>query len=179
VVSPDGRYVAHVQSDADGQRLWIRQIATGSNVQIVPPGRCQYLGLTFSPDGNFVYYTRLEENQTVATLFQVPILGGPLKSVLVDVDSAVTFSPDGKRMAFMRRTDAEMSVLIANSDGSGTHAVLTRKAPAFILGLGISWSPNGKMIACIVGAFEASGHSYHVTIIPANGWPERVMPGQK
>ncbi len=54
-ISPDGRYVVHIK--AEGQpSLWIRQTAAMSDVQIVPPSDVRYDGLTFAPDGNFVYY---------------------------------------------------------------------------------------------------------------------------
>ena len=38
-ISPDGKFVAYVQQDSNGQSLWIRQTATSSNVPIVPPER--------------------------------------------------------------------------------------------------------------------------------------------
>ncbi|MFL6467598.1 MAG: hypothetical protein ACJ72Z_06545, partial [Pyrinomonadaceae bacterium] len=36
-ISPDGKYVVHVQNDGGEQSLWMRQTATQSNVQIVAP----------------------------------------------------------------------------------------------------------------------------------------------
>ena len=39
-ISPDGKYVVHVKEDAGQQSLWVRHIATGSNVQIIAPAAC-------------------------------------------------------------------------------------------------------------------------------------------
>jgi eukaryotic-like serine/threonine-protein kinase len=54
-MSPDGKYVVHVVSDGALSSLWVRQVATSSLVQIVPPAESRYLGQTFSRDGNYVY----------------------------------------------------------------------------------------------------------------------------
>ena len=55
-ISPDGKWVAHVKSDAGQQSLWLRQVETTSDTQIVPPSQQDYYGITFSKDGNYIYY---------------------------------------------------------------------------------------------------------------------------
>jgi hypothetical protein len=47
-ISPDGKYVAHVKSDAGQQSLWLRQVTTTSDTQIVPPSPQKYSGITFA-----------------------------------------------------------------------------------------------------------------------------------
>jgi Tol biopolymer transport system component/predicted Ser/Thr protein kinase len=178
-VSPDGRYVVHVMSDAGEQSLWMRQVATGSNVQIVPPTTGSFPGLTFSPDGNFVYYTKLEKDATAATLYQLPVLGGTPRTVIVHVNSPITFSPDGRRMAFMRWKNEEAAILVANMDGSGERKVASRKPPAFFTGGRISWSPDGKLIVCPAGVFDAGGYYQNVVAVPAGGGPERSLTSQR
>ena len=37
-ISPDGNYVVHVVNDSGKQSLWVRQVATSSNVQIGSTG---------------------------------------------------------------------------------------------------------------------------------------------
>src|SRR5436190_3235265 len=56
-ISPDGRYIVHVSSDAGRQSLELRQVATNTNQQILAPTEASYGGLTFSRDGNYLYYT--------------------------------------------------------------------------------------------------------------------------
>ena len=36
-ISPDGKHVVYVEEDNKQQSLWVRQVATGSSVQIVSP----------------------------------------------------------------------------------------------------------------------------------------------
>ncbi|HYE65796.1 MAG TPA: protein kinase [Pyrinomonadaceae bacterium] len=155
-ISPDGKYVVHVVSEAGQQSLWVRQVATSSNVQIAPPAEVRYWGLTFSRDGNYVYYV-VSENSTHATLYQVPVLGGAPKKLIEDVDSSITISPDGARLAFVREhpKTGERSLMIAKADGTAEQKLATRKLPSSFLEP--AWSPDGKVIAASVKNHDAKG----------------------
>ena len=62
-ISPDGKYVAYVVDDAGQESVWIRQVATTIDVQIVPPEAGIHHGrLAFSRDGNFIYYRLLHRS---------------------------------------------------------------------------------------------------------------------
>src|SRR6185436_11605310 len=49
-ISPDGKLVTYVVAEGGQQSLWIRQVATTDEIQIVPPAEVYYGGMTFSPD---------------------------------------------------------------------------------------------------------------------------------
>jgi hypothetical protein len=86
-------------------------------------------------------------------VYQVPKLGGATKKILANVNSPVTFSPDGKQLAFVRSTSGEDTLMLANSDGTGEQKLATLKWPesfsgggrggAAVPGGGPAWSPNG------------------------------------
>jgi eukaryotic-like serine/threonine-protein kinase len=70
------------------------------------------------------------------------------------VDTNVTFSPDGTRMAFVRRSPPERasSMMVANADGSAERRLVTVKLPDdFPIQPferpGPAWSPDGRTIA--------------------------------
>jgi len=158
MVSPDGRYVVHSVGDASGQSLWVRQVRTDSNVNIVPTAPVVYLGLAFSRDGDYVYYVARDPRSAVAMLYQIPVLGGMPRRVLDDIDTNPTFSPDGTRLAFIRGYPSErsQSVIVANIDGTGERRLATAASPDFFPldpdeRAGPSWSPDGRSIAAPMG----------------------------
>jgi hypothetical protein len=77
--------------DDGGQSLWLRHVATTSNVPIIPPAVVRYWGLTFSRDGDYVYYARWRKNEIVGVLYQVPVIGGAERKLIVDVDTLSPF----------------------------------------------------------------------------------------
>src|SRR5688500_7163488 len=100
-ISPDGKYVVDVVSDGGREGLRLRQVATASDKEIAAPDELTYLAVTFSPDGNFLYYVG-RRGGPPNTLYQIPVLGGAARKLLADVDSPVSFSPDGSKFAFVR-----------------------------------------------------------------------------
>ncbi len=151
-ISPDGKYVVHVVSDGVQSSLWVRQTATASDVQIVPPSETRFIGVTFSNDGNYVYYVVYEKNAAIGFVYQIPVLGGTPRKVIEDVDTPITFSADGKHLAWIRQfpNSGETSLFIANADGSGERKITSRQRPErFSAGtpIGPSWSPTADIIA--------------------------------
>ena len=87
-----------------------------------PRRKADIRGLTFSPNGDFLYFVRGDtQHQGVGFLYQIPVLGGTPRKLVDDVDSAVSFSPDGQQIVFLRdsSTDASSTLIIAHADGSG------------------------------------------------------------
>jgi Tol biopolymer transport system component len=147
-LSPDGKYLLHVRDETGLQSLWLRHIPTMSNTQVVPPAATRYAGITFSPDGSYIYCVRRDEAEhTLASLYRAPVLGGTPHLLIKDVDSPITFSPDGQRFAFMReRHDTPFwDLLIAHSDGSPDRTLLSNAALAST-SFEPAWSPDGKTI---------------------------------
>jgi len=149
-ISPNGQYVVYVLRDGEMQSLIVRQVATGSDVQILAPAVSTFYGLTFSPDGNYIYFTEAsKENQLFSSLYKMPVLGGNPQQLLRDIDTSVSFSPDGKQFAFIRGIPDKgvFNLLVANADGSGEKLVTTKSGNISTAGLlAPAWSPDGKTI---------------------------------
>ncbi|HEY8561779.1 MAG TPA: protein kinase [Pyrinomonadaceae bacterium] len=156
-ISPDGKYVAYLSGDVGNRSLVVRQVATDSAVTIVPPTPLNLSGVTFSPDGDYVYYLLTSEDGVINTLYRVPALGGTPKRLIEDVDSAVTFAPDGNRLAFHRNLSKEAITIIytANIDGSNVEPLLRSDETAFNVVANPRWSPDGRII--LVRAFNNFG----------------------
>jgi Tol biopolymer transport system component len=147
-ISPDGKYVIHVVKDAGLESLWMRHIPTNSVTQIQPPAETSYAALSFSPDGNYIYCVRRDKDRPEAFLYQIPVLGGTPKLILSDLNSGISFSPDGLRFVFRRDSEATKTSTIVTADADGSHeqTVVTLTLPQTFGGIP-SWSPDGKTIA--------------------------------
>src|SRR5271163_614399 len=76
-ISPDGRYIVYALVEGDQQSLWVRNVATKSDVQVLPPDAVFFAGLSFSPDGNYIYFARSDKNtNNFRYLYIMPVLGG-------------------------------------------------------------------------------------------------------
>ena len=177
-ISPDGKYAVHVVDDAGRQGLWIRQIATASNVNVLPPAEVDYLGLTFSQDGDYVYYVRREKAGGKGVVYQMPALGGSSRKITEGADGAITLSPDGKRFAFVRYdySQGESALIVADIDGGGERKLATRKEPEGFEPEGPAWSPDGKVIAC--SGYSAGGDdaSALIEVAVESGRERQIFP---
>ena len=149
-LSGDGKFLAEVKNDAGLRTLWIRNIATNTDTQILAAFPSDYVGLSFSPDANYLYFVRgTAENTAVRSLFLMPTFGGTPRQLIHDIDSAPSLSPDGSRFVYLRWTpgqnDRYSEIHIADKDGANDQLLYTSRnmaeAPA--------WSPQPNQIAWI------------------------------
>ena len=168
-ISPDGKWIVYVRSDRNVQSLWIRQVSTANDKQIVAPSSVGYFGMTFSPDGTEVYYA-IKANLDAGALYRVPALGGPPVKVLEKIDGPISFSPDGKRFVLVRGNypnPGESALVIADLDGSNEHPLAVKRRPDIfspIFFTGPSWSPDGKLIAATVMTSSRTSNVYAFSV---------------
>jgi DNA-binding winged helix-turn-helix (wHTH) protein/Tol biopolymer transport system component len=150
-ISPDGRYVIYAQMEGEKQGLWLRQVATRSDVQILASENISFHGLTFSPDSNYVYFVRTDPNDPMFKyLYVMPTLGGSARKLFTDVDSPVSFSPNNRQFAYERcvAADNHIEIRIAKVDDTGDAVRATiQNASCFMYQAGLSWSPDGRTLA--------------------------------
>ena len=147
-ISPDGKYLLQAQEEKGLQSLWLHHIPTGSNTEVVEPAATSYGGLTFSPDGNYIYFVRRDEQEEAySVLFSAPVLGGNPRILIKDIDSPITFSPDGQHFAFLRELhdSPTWDLLLAKADGTLEKPIFTNQtvlSDSYVP----SWSSDGKTI---------------------------------
>jgi eukaryotic-like serine/threonine-protein kinase len=150
-ISPDGKYIFSVQDNNGKTSLWLRNVPTNTDTQILPPSFAIYESLIFSPDGNYIYFQKASDARgSRFNLYRASVLGGNPQQIIPDIDSDVSFSSDGKRVAYFRGDnpiEGQFRLLSANVDGSDEEVLWTQKgeyAPQFA-----SWSPDNRKMAYV------------------------------
>ncbi len=177
-ISSDGRLVAYGRREGE-RSLRVKQIATGSEVTVVPAETGFFgTGAPFTPDGNYLYYTHTDPaNPNNINVYSVPSLGGSSRQIVSDVTSTVAFSPDGSRIAYLRSIQGkgEDQLLVASADGTGEKVIYRRETVNAGILTDPSWSKAGDLIA--VGAFEPGVNKVtSILILTAEGKLVREFP---
>jgi serine/threonine protein kinase/Tol biopolymer transport system component len=168
-ISPDGKYILNVVDDKGLQSLWLRNVPSSSNAQVMPPEPLRYTGVRFSPDGNYLYFVREEREASLKYLYRAPVLGGTPQKLITDIDTNISFSPDGRSLAYAVDNNPEPGKfrLVVYSLQTGEGKTLVTGTSNKIL-RDPTWSPDGKAIVC-VATQAGDSPSGLVTIDPRTG----------
>jgi serine/threonine protein kinase len=178
-ISADGKWLAYVHSENGPSSIEVRQLATGSTLEVLPPSPNTLVALTFSPDGNYLYFIEREPAVDHSALYQMPAFGGSPRQVLFDVDSPISFSPDAKRFVFVRQSPENTSstLMLAKADGTGQQELRRLKFPESFSSDGAAWSPDGQRIAVERTARDRSGKYMLETVRADSGLEEPLGSG--
>jgi len=177
-ISPDGRYIGYVLVDGEQQSLWVRNVASKSDAQVLAPDVVSFAGLSFSPDGNYLYFARSDKTtENYRYLYVMPVLGGAPRQLVRDIDSPVSFSPDGKQLTFLRGVPEHnvIEVHVADSEGGNDRVLAALPAIAAFM-FGADWSPDGKTI--VTPLLQAGGGRWSLKAINlADGAVKEIFSG--
>ena len=150
-ISPDGKYILSELVDGGKSSLWLRNVPTNSDTQIIALADAIYQDLGFSPDGNYIYFRKAETAVAdTFDLYRAPVLGGAPQMLVHDLDSGVSFSPDGTRIVYLRANSPEVGkyqLLTASADGTSEKSLTIGSGTSF--SRSPAWSPDGKQIAAV------------------------------
>ena len=171
-ISPDGKMLCYGAERENGTTdLFVRRVAGGAPVQLTDDD-AQEGTPRFSPDSEWIAFSRRESTDGIPETRIVPALGGDPSSIIPRA-ATPTWAPDGKRLAFLRRTDAgDQELIIAGLDGSDSRVILkTDSAYPFLRHP--AWSPDGRELAIVRGSGGIAGE---IWLVPASGGePRRAL----
>lgn len=182
VTTPDGKNVIYTNFSVDKQSVWMRQLETANNIEIIPPSNEVYAGLAVSPDGNFLYFVRRPHGDIKSTaLYRVPIFGGVPIKLIDDPQGWIGISPDGAKISFVRckyLQEENCALWIADAlDGKNERKIISRPKP---LRIGDNeFAPDGKTIAFAVGQSENQANGFGLEEVDLESGAERELTTEK
>lgn len=181
-VSPDGNYIVHASPGGEGIALNIHQIATGSTSQLVSYKDASFWAYAFTPDGNFIYYVAKNWAEPEKTgIYKVPFLGGESRLIYrSDGGGGITFTPDGKLLAF-QHSDANLNpqIITMGLDGNDVKPIATFEAATRLWS--IRFDPDGKRVLyCLRKSQPDDSVTYSIgEIDAATGEKTELIPDQE
>lgn len=179
-ISPDGKTIVYSTIGANKQQtLWAKRIGAPNALQVVPASGAEYYALSVSPDNNYIFYVA-EMDDAPVSLYKISMLGGTPRKLTEKISSAVSFSPDGKRIIFVRDPDNTSRVLIsANAEDGGDEKEIRKVSDNHTM-IAPIWSPDGKKIAFVSSQPTEKGRIWTVVEIPAEGGePREIVASRK
>ncbi len=131
--------------------------------------------LSLSPDGKWLAYTTWPEGGSPAerSVYLAPTDGGPATRLTQPITSDPAFSPDGKRIAYLRLVDdpdwgsgRERGRQLWINTVNGGSPVLAFELPRPGRLAGPTWSPDGKTVAVLVNGENRTDECKEILLIP-------------
>lgn len=168
--SPDGRHIAFTRTGGDSHSIFIVPSIGGSEQKVADFGTRSIQGLTWSPDGTTLIVSAQQTPHGTFSLYRVSIDGGDRQRLTTPPayyrgDVEPSFSPGGKRLAFVRSVSAELEDLYVLSLEAGSPQRLTSDSTSIT---GVDWTPEGSHL---IFASNRNGSSGLWKIDASGGMP--------
>ncbi len=112
-LSPSGTGLAYVTENGSKRTLLYKETGDPREILLAQSAEAEITAVTLSTDGEWVYY--LKGVAPAGELYACSIHGGQSRKVLADIASPVTFAPNGKEFAFVRRNGAASQIVIVQA----------------------------------------------------------------
>ncbi|MCW5978906.1 MAG: serine/threonine-protein kinase [Bryobacteraceae bacterium] len=172
--SPDGSQIAFAWNGNDGSRMrdiYVKVIGAGEPLRLTKSPEDDSLP-AWSPDGRYIAFLRdlAATGIPQEAVFLIPALGGSERRI-VDAGTGVGWSPDGKTLALVRRTEGQDGGgIFLLTLGTGEQKQITSPKPHSD-GLP-AFSPDGKWIAF---SRNFSSAWREIFVVPARGGAARQL----
>ncbi len=180
--SPDGKQIAFAWNGekSDNFDIYVKLVNTATPPLRLTSNPADDLYPTWSPDGQQIAFVR--QSGTEINIFLVGALGGPERKLysgasaffsLYEYGNALSWSPDGKYLAFSGQTTPHgpNSIFLLSLESLEKHQVTT--PPVGSIGDSTpAFSPDGKVLAFVRGT---SSRDVEIYVMPASGGePKRL-----
>ena len=151
VISPDGKWVAYLSNARGPTDVWVKFIAGGDPINLTASSdifvqSVDYIGgLAVSPDGSTLAFQAQAPGQLGAAWVIPAPLGGAPRRALPTGSSGMQWSPDGKRIAYVK-TGGSLgdALMIADADAQNEVVLVKREGARHVHW--IRWDPTGTSV---------------------------------
>jgi serine/threonine protein kinase/Tol biopolymer transport system component len=152
VISLSGERLAYAVNEGGNQSLIVRELGSGIETKVASDPAKEYRGLVFSPDGRSILYVKAEPENSFGKLYRIALSSGMEEDLgKGDRVGSVSVSPDGNRIAYLSASeDLSETIVTLDAPGSAGLILAKRKSPAFFSPGGFVWSPDGRVIVCVM-----------------------------
>ncbi len=180
--SADGKWIAFNALENEKMEIYIIPSSGGEPkkvlVDIDRDGYGYDYRLSLSPDGKVLAFASYEEEEPDKAkknyIYTIPVEGGTAKKLTDAMSTQPAFSPDGKKIAYVKRylsepgkTQTDVWVIPA----SGGSPVQVSNFPSGRGARSPVWSPDGKMIAFIPPGIDGMSKELWIVPVAENGKP--------
>lgn len=182
IISLDGKNVFYTNRVNNKESIWLKQLDSNTNIEIIPPSNNVYFGLALSPIGDVLYFSRKAHGEAgQQDIYRVSSIGGTPTKIISETQGWIDISPDGKKISFVRcyyRDDENCSLSIADSlDGKNEQKIVSRTKP---LRIGDNkFSPDGKTIVFAVGQSENKANEFGFSEVNIENGQEKSITDEK
>lgn len=182
VISPDGKNVVYRNESGGRESIWLRQLESADNFELIAPSDDIYLGLAFSPDGSLLYFSRRPRNfKGQADIFRVSIFGGVPIKIVDQTQGWISVSPDGGKISFVRcdyREDNYCSLWIADTTAEKNERRLASRPRPIRIGDN-KFAPDGRTVAFAAGQSENMANEFGLVEVDLESGAERELTAEK
>jgi len=169
--------VAYTQMFEGRYSIWLRELTTNTNSEIVSPTD-DIIGMAFSHGGEYLYFVAGDPS----ALYRVSLLGDVPVKILERLEGKFSLSPDDKRIAFIRVStnsngQQEHALMTANSDGTNESKLVARQYPDKLDAP--VWSPDGESIVCAYGNSAAGSQGVSLVEVRAVDGSTRELSNER
>jgi Tol biopolymer transport system component len=181
VISPDGKWVAYLSNARGPTDVWVKFIAGGDPVNLTASADItvqsqDYIGgLAVSPDGSQIAFQAQSPTQLGAAWVIPAPTGGAPRRALPTGNSGLQWSPDGKRIAYIK-TGGSLgdALMVANADAQNEIEIVKREGARHVHW--IRWDSTGTFIYFNRGFQNFNTEPTEIFRVAASGGPiERVV----
>lgn len=182
LIAPDGKSVVYTNgTGSDKESIWLRQLESGNNVEIIPPSDDIYAGLALSPDGRVLYFVRRPRSQNKSAVYRVSIFGGVPEKIIEDPQGWISISHNGTKISFVRcyyRKDENCSLWMADSaDGKNEKKLVSFSQP---IRIGDNeFAPDEKSIVFAFGQSENAANEFGLMEVDVESGQKREITTEK